>query len=267
MTDDGKKAIMEPIMTHRGRLTVLGDPRRFGLTKLLSGRSWPLASASVFLVALVATVPTAGDFGLTWDEPTYRYSQLVSAQWWEHLGRARSWADVNELLDRDSLNYYWLYGRFGPNLHPPLAGQMCLLSHALFKHWVKDTPSRRLASVWEYSLTISILFGFLARRYGPWVGGVAAGCALVHSPGVRGRPYRGYRHAGPLALGRDRRCVLERTPRGAPAVVADHGRSARGPRVRGEDVRRGRHLAPRRLAGGGPPAPDVSSSRRAGRLA
>jgi Dolichyl-phosphate-mannose-protein mannosyltransferase len=162
-----------------------GDPSRFGLTKLLSRRSWCLASAGVFLLALVATVPTAGDFGLTWDEPTYRYSQLVSAQWWEHLGRARSWADVNELLDRDSLNYYWLYGRFGPNLHPPLAGQACLLSHALFKHWVKDTPSRRLASVWEYSLTISILFGFLARRYGPWVGGVAAG-ALLFIPRVYG---------------------------------------------------------------------------------
>ena len=162
-----------------------GDPNRFGPRKLRSGRSWWLASTGAFLVALVATVPTAGDIGLTWDEPSYRYSQLVSAQWWEHLGRARAWTDVQDLLDPDSLNYYWPYGRFGPNLHPPLAGQLCLLSHTVFKHWVKDTPSRRLASVWEYSLTISILFGFLARRYGPWVGGVAAG-ALLLMPRVYG---------------------------------------------------------------------------------
>ena len=31
----------------------------------------------------------------------------------------------------------------------------------------------------EFALTITILFGFLARRYGPWVGGVAAGSLLL----------------------------------------------------------------------------------------
>ena len=162
-----------------------GDPSRLSLTRLCSGWSGRLAAAGVFLAALAATVPTAGDFGLTWDEPTYRYSQSVSAHWWVQLGRARSWTDVNDLLGPDSLNYYWPYGRFGPNLHPPLAGQLCLLSHAVFKHWVKDAPSRRLASVCEYSLTISMLFGFLARRYGSWVGGVAAS-ALLLMPRVYG---------------------------------------------------------------------------------
>jgi hypothetical protein len=162
-----------------------GDPTRLGPVKLLSGRLWWTASVGVFLVALAATVPTAGDLGLTWDEPAYRYSQLVSAQWWERLGRAHSWADVADLLDPDTLLYYWPYGRNGPNLHPPLAGQLGLLTHAAFGRWVKDIPSRRLASVVEYSLAIAILFGFLARRYGPWVGGVAA-AALLLMPRVHG---------------------------------------------------------------------------------
>ena len=35
------------------------------------------------------SLPTTGDFGLTWDEPAYRYSQQMSAQWWERLARAR----------------------------------------------------------------------------------------------------------------------------------------------------------------------------------
>ena len=37
---------------------------------------------------LLATVPTTGDIGLTWDEPSYRYSQLLSIQWWERLAAA-----------------------------------------------------------------------------------------------------------------------------------------------------------------------------------
>ena len=44
---------------------------------------------------------------------------------------------------------------------------------------MKDIPSRRMASVIEYSATITLAFGFLARRYGAWVGGVAAGALLV----------------------------------------------------------------------------------------
>ncbi len=55
-----------------------------------------LATLGVLIVALVALVPTTGDYGLTWDEPAYRYSQMLSIQWWEQAGRVRSWADVAE---------------------------------------------------------------------------------------------------------------------------------------------------------------------------
>jgi len=153
----------------------------------LEGRRWWLASGLVLAAALLATVPTAGDIGLTWDEPAYRYSQLVSIQWWERLAAApaRGWDEVRALFEPDTLLYYWPYGRHGINFHPPLAGQLDLLTYLLFGHWVKDIPARRLASVFEYALTIALGFGFLARRYGAWVGGIAAG-ALLLMPRVYG---------------------------------------------------------------------------------
>ena len=46
-----------------------------------------LGSLAVLAIALAALVPTVGDLGLTWDEPAYRYSQVMSAQWWEQLGK------------------------------------------------------------------------------------------------------------------------------------------------------------------------------------
>jgi len=147
-------------------------------------RRW-LACALVFAGALAATVPTAGDIGLTWDEPVYRDSQILSTRWWEQLIRARSWSERAALLDADTLAYHWPYGRFGINFHPPLAGQLGALTHAAFGRWMKDMPARRLASVIEYALTIAILFGFLAARHGPWVGGVAAG-SLLTMPRVYG---------------------------------------------------------------------------------
>src|SRR5271168_1344148 len=93
----------------------------------LSGRRWWIATLVVFLLALLALVPTTGDIGLTWDEPSYRYSQLLSEQWWSRLIHEPS----AELFDADSLLYYWPYGRFGINFHPPLAGQLNLLTYEL----------------------------------------------------------------------------------------------------------------------------------------
>jgi hypothetical protein len=144
-----------------------------------NGRRWWLACGLVFWGALAVTVPTTGDIGLTWDEPAYRWSQLISVQWWERWGQVRTWADVQAQLDPNTLLYYWPYGRFGINFHPPLAGQLNLLTYNLFGSWMKDIPARRMASVLEYALTITTLFGFLASRYGPWVGGVAAGSLLL----------------------------------------------------------------------------------------
>ena len=151
-------------MTHRPRLAILG----------------------VLGLALAATLPTLGDFGLIWDEPAYRYSQLLSTQWWEQLAKVRSWADLAPLLDADALLYYWPYGRHGINFHPPLAGQLNLLTHALTGGFLKDIPSRRLSSAIELSLTATFLFGFLARRTGACSGLVAA-AALLLIPRVYGQ--------------------------------------------------------------------------------
>jgi hypothetical protein len=140
---------------------------------------WRLGSLAVLTVVLAALVPTTGDLGLTWDEPAYRSGQVMSQQWWELLGRARSWSELQWLLDPNTLLYYWPYGRFGISFHPPLAGQMNLATYALFGQWMKDIPARRLASVIEFALTITIGFHFLARRYGTWVGAVMAGSLLL----------------------------------------------------------------------------------------
>jgi len=150
-------------------------------------RGW-LATALVFLIALAALVPTVGDFGLTWDEPAYRHSQVMSSQWWEQWGKFRSWSDAQKLFDADALLYYWPYARFGVNFHPPLAGQLSLAGHAVFGHWMKDIPSRRMASVIEFALTIAIGFHFLSRRYGIWVGAVMAG-ALLLTPRLYGQAH------------------------------------------------------------------------------
>ena len=71
---------------HRSRTGALAD--------CAAGRGVPWRCRSI--VALAALIPTVGDFGLTWDEPAYRYSQVMSAQWWEQLGQVRTPGSVGE---------------------------------------------------------------------------------------------------------------------------------------------------------------------------
>lgn len=139
------------------------------------GKRLAVACGLVFLLALVAIAPSVADFGYTYDEPAYRHSQMLSVQWWEGIARGK----FGEMLDRDSLLYYWPYGRHGINFHPPLAGQLNLLTYGIFGGVMKDVPARRMASVIEFAATITLLFGFMARRYGAWVGGVSAASLLL----------------------------------------------------------------------------------------
>ncbi|OJW17752.1 MAG: 4-amino-4-deoxy-L-arabinose transferase [Planctomycetales bacterium 71-10] len=149
--------------------------------------SWK-GSLLVFVAAMAALVPTAGDFGVTWDEPAYRYSQVVSAQWWRQWAEVRSWDDVKAQLDPDALLYYWPYARFGINFHPPLAGQASLAARGVFGYWMKDFPSRRMGSILEFAAAIAIGCHFLARRYGPATGLAMAGAFLL-MPRVYGQAH------------------------------------------------------------------------------
>ncbi len=61
----------------------------------------------ILVISLAALVPTAGDFGLTWDEPAYRHSQLLAVQWWEQLSEVRSWREAADVFDPITLLYFW----------------------------------------------------------------------------------------------------------------------------------------------------------------
>jgi Dolichyl-phosphate-mannose-protein mannosyltransferase len=169
--EEGRRVVAAPDQVRRP------DARGENRSRLL-GRVG-LTSCAILLFSLAALVPTVGDFGLTWDEPAYRYSQMLSSQWWEQVSKVHSWRDVEEAFEPLNLLYFWPYGRHGINFHPPLAGQLNLAAHAIFGYWMKDIPSRRMATVIEFALTITIGFHFLARRYGPWVGVVMAGSLLL----------------------------------------------------------------------------------------
>src|SRR5271165_1933820 len=109
----GEPSRLESEAQFTRRPDALLEPRSLDETAQRSRLVSKLATAAVLLFALAALIPTVGDFGLTWDEPAYRYSQVMSSQWWEQLSQIRTAADAEEVFDPTTLLYLWHYGRFG----------------------------------------------------------------------------------------------------------------------------------------------------------
>jgi hypothetical protein len=147
-------------------------------TPTFSLRLW-LGTAATFIAALVPLVATLGDPGITWDEPVYRESQRLQAEWFALLAGARSWDDLGGVLSREATHDLWMSARYGLNFHPPLAGMLANFTHLAFGGWMHELNARRLASALELAAAAAMLFGFLGRRYGLWVGAVAAASLLL----------------------------------------------------------------------------------------
>ncbi len=159
-----------------------------GVRVLARGRTVWAASAAVFLGVTGLVAATAGDLGLTWDEPAYEHSEQRMAAWFRKLAACRSLDQAKPLFAKDALLDSWVYNRYGPNFHPPLAGMLCNLTHAMLEPLMDDLAARRMASGIELALACAVLFMFLARRYGYWPGGVAA-ASLALVPRVFGHAH------------------------------------------------------------------------------
>jgi 4-amino-4-deoxy-L-arabinose transferase-like glycosyltransferase len=79
------------------------------------------------------------------------------------------------------LHYYWPYGHFGVNFHPPLSGQLSLLTNGLFGWMTTDIVGRRLASLFEFVACVMLIYGFISSRFTKNAAMVAAG-ALFFMP-------------------------------------------------------------------------------------
>src|SRR5208337_570458 len=208
-----------------------------------SGR-WRLGTLLVFVVALVALVPTTGDIGLTWDEPAYRYSQVTSAQWWDQLAHARSWGEARGLLDPETLLYYWPYARFGINFHPRAA----------------DGVGDRVCPDHRHRFRLPGSPVWYCRRSGH------GRLAPAHAAALRPSPPDRYRYPRALPLGGDRAGVLERLARRKRKALARTGRRLARSGVRREDGRGRGSAAAFALACCRTPDSHSGTSRVPGRL-
>ena len=84
-----------------------------------------------------------------------------------------------ELFRPRVVAWFWPFAREEPDGHPPFYALVGLLGDVLAPGW-ELLPRARLGPMLLFSAVGGALFGFLARRLGPWPAAVALGAWLSH---------------------------------------------------------------------------------------
>jgi hypothetical protein len=179
------------------------DPRPI---EAAARRRWVvLAGGAAIAVATAAVmIATAPRLAITWDEGftigreerlRFWFQALADpvgfasrfqppaeslVQWGGEVAPLRDEIDTRgELLfNARALGWFWPFARREPHGHPPFYALVGLIGDVLAPSWAV-LPRARLGPMLVFSLTAGAVFVFMARRYGPWPGALAAGAWML----------------------------------------------------------------------------------------
>ena len=144
-------------------------------SKRASGRVVLPAVAVAFGIAALL-VGTAGDYGLTLDEPIYIGSAGRLADWFADTlasGPGRIGANFRD----ERLQEVWAFAR-PQNYNLPVPVLLSCVGHQISRHWLSPLVSYRFGHCLLMAATVGVLFGCLASSHGWQVACVSAGSLL-----------------------------------------------------------------------------------------
>lgn len=113
-------------------------------------------------------------FARSWTPPDPR-TELVQVD--ARVPRPPEAADIDtraKLFRPRVLAWFWPFAREEPHGHPPFYALVGLIGDLVVPGW-SELPRARFGPILAFSLTAGALFGFTARRWGPWAGAATAG--------------------------------------------------------------------------------------------
>jgi 4-amino-4-deoxy-L-arabinose transferase-like glycosyltransferase len=144
------------------RLAIVWD-EGYTLGRVARLRAWSLA------------LEDPARFAATWQPPAIELVQQVGAipPRQEQVNTYRKL-----LLDPQVLAWFWPFARGEPHGHPPFYALVGLVGDYLTPDWA-ELPRARLGPILVFSVTAGAIFLFVARRWGSWPGGLAAGAWVL----------------------------------------------------------------------------------------
>ena len=138
----------------------------------------------LFLGTLIVIATTAGDYGVTWDEPSYFHAAELHLQWLKDARVNISNGELRKSLDDATIKAAWRWNPYNVP-HPPFSRIVSAIIKDFSSNMVDKFSAYRLAPALFFAVLVTVAYLWLHELFGPATGLFAA-AALMLIPNLFG---------------------------------------------------------------------------------
>jgi hypothetical protein len=131
-----------------------------------TGFSFPrsLIPAGLFLASFMVVAGTAGDYGVTWDEPAYFYASDLHIEWLVEFGQNLLRSDLDKSVQDENIKKAWHWDPYHVP-HPPFSRIVSGITKALFSSYVDKFVAYRLGPALFFALLAACMYSWMADLF------------------------------------------------------------------------------------------------------
>jgi Dolichyl-phosphate-mannose-protein mannosyltransferase len=141
-----------------------------------------LIPAGLFLASFVAVAVTAGDYGVTWDEPSYFHASDLHTQWLVDLATNTIRGEASKSLGDETIRTAWHQDPYHVP-HPPFSRVVSGITKALAYPFIDKFAAYRLGPAFFFALLVTCMYRWMTELFGQATGFFSA-LALVVIPNL-----------------------------------------------------------------------------------
>ena len=155
------------------------------MTAAINEGAWPKWPAlAIFLGAFLLAAWTAGDYGVTWDEPPYFHASDLHIGWIAEFADNLVHGSAGKSLDDQRIQAAWHWDAYHVP-HPPFSRIVSGVTHALAPPGVDKFVSYRLGPALFFALLAAVVYLWVAEIFS-WPAGLFAALSVGLIPNMFG---------------------------------------------------------------------------------
>ena len=143
-----------------------------------------LIPAGLFLASFMVVAGTAGDYGVTWDEPAYFYASDLHIEWLVNFRQNVLRSDLDKSVQDENIKKAWHWDPYHVP-HPPFSRIVSGITKALFSSYFDKFVAYRLGSALFFAVLVTVMFLWMAELFGRSTG-IFSALALFVIPNLFG---------------------------------------------------------------------------------
>lgn len=139
---------------------------------------------ALFFATLLLIATTAGDYGVTWDEPAYFHAADLHLQWFKAAGDNISRGELRKSLDDTTIKVAWHWNPYNVP-HPPFSRVVSGIAKEFSARFLDKFSAYRMGPALFFALLVVVMYSWINELFGI-AAGLFSALALVLTPNLFG---------------------------------------------------------------------------------